>query len=169
MASRLLTALLAAVTLSSCATPAPTTTLPSATTSGPVLSAPSVSHGEPGPTDIPTASPIAFRIDVENRSRLPVVVSLATDLEASMFGFEPGDSGTIVISLGSSENGVSLEILGPSIECGYLNQAMASTSEPFTIVLTDASVAHKLVLSLQPGVEGSTQPLPTNELTCPGG
>jgi len=90
-------------------------------------------------------------------------------MAADMRGFLPGEMGTIVIPLGSASNGIGVEILGPTINCGYLGKEILATTAPFTLVLTNSPTPNAVTLTVQRGVEGSPRPLPTNELRCPGG
>jgi hypothetical protein len=90
-------------------------------------------------------------------------------MAADMRGFQPGETGTIVIPLGSASNGIGVEILGPTIGCGYLGKEILAMTAPFTLVLTNAQTPNAVTLVVQPGVEGSPRPLPTNDLRCPGG
>jgi hypothetical protein len=76
--------------------------------------------------------------------------------------------GTMIVSLGSATNGVLIEVLGPSIGCGYLGRGDYPTPDPFTLVLSDAP-GGSVTVSSRPGVGGAARPLPSNDLRCPGG
>jgi hypothetical protein len=161
-------AFLLILALGACSSPpAPT---PVATTGAPVPVASPTSEPTGSPTPLaPTPSPIAFRIDVANLSHVPAVFSLATDLAADMRGFQPGEAGSMVIALGSASNGIGVEVLGPTIGCGYLAKQILPTTAPLTLRLTDGPTANTVKLSVTSGVEQSPRPLPTNGLVCPGG
>lgn len=145
--------------------PAPTH---SAQPSSPVpTTVPSATAASREPTTSPTASPTTFTFDVENRSRVPVVVSVASDAGATMPGFEPGQRGTISIPLLNPQNGVSVEVQGA--ECRLLDKGFFPTPVPFTLLVEDAAGAGNIQLSIVAGASSTPLSLPTNSLTGCGG
>lgn len=116
----------------------------------------------------PTPSPNVLRIDVVNRSRSWVVVSVGTDAAGAMPGFLPGQSGTIMIPLGDPANGVSVEVLGPP-SCQALATGSFPSTQPFTLLLDDPPGLQGVVLTSRLGVAQSAIPVPKDTLHCPAG
>jgi hypothetical protein len=145
--------------------PAPTS---SAQPSSPVPTAdPSASVPSIEPTTAPTASPTIFSFDVENRSQVPVIVSIASDTGAVLPGFEPGQRGTISIPLLNPQNGIGVEVQG--VGCQLLASGAFPTPAPFTLVVEDAVGAGNVQLSTVAGAASTPIPLPTNSLVGCGG
>lgn len=119
------------------------------------------------PTVEPAASPISFSFDVESRASIGVVVSVASDTAATMPGFEPGQRGTISISLLDPNNGISVEIQGS--ECRLLASANYPTPVPFTLLVDDGPQAGTVQLSTRAGTSRTPMPLPSNSLVGCGG
>lgn len=115
----------------------------------------------------PTTSPITFSFDVENRASVGVIVSVASDTEATLPGFEPGQRGTISIRLLNPENGISIEIQGT--ECRLLAKAMYPTPVPFSLLLEDGPQGGTIQLSTSAEVSSTPMPLPSNSLVGCGG
>jgi hypothetical protein len=128
---------------------------------------PSTSVARIEPTTAPTASPTIFSFDVENRSQVPVVVSVASDAGAVLPGFEPGQRGTISIPLLSPQNGIDVEVQG--VECRLLASAYFPTPGTFTLIVEDAAGAGDIQLSTVAGASLTPLPLPSNSLVgCTG-
>ena len=152
------------VSLAACS-PAPS---PSARAPSPVPTAiPSATAASREPTRAPIASPAVFVFDVENRSRVPVVVSVASDAEATMPGFEPGDKGTISIMLKNPTNGIGVEVQREG--CHLLAKGIYPTPEPFTLLIDDAAEAGEIQLQTVAGASSTPLPLPVNSLRGCGG
>lgn len=115
----------------------------------------------------PAPRPPGFSFDVENRSRVPIIVSVASDTAAMMPGFEPGQRGTISIGLKNPQNGISVEIQAPG--CRLLASAMLPTPVPFTLFVDDAPGAGIVRLSTVAGTGLTPLPLPINSLEGCGG
>ena len=115
----------------------------------------------------PAPRPSAFSFDVENRSRVPIIVSVASDTAAMMPGFEPGQRGTISIGLKNPQNGISVEIQAAG--CRLLASAMFPAPAPFTLLVDDAPGAGNVRLSTVPGTGPAPLPLPINSLEGCGG
>jgi hypothetical protein len=164
---RALAALL--ITLGACApAPSPTsqppTSLPSATVAAtPATRTPPFNT----PGNPPTASPTTFTFDVENHAIIGVVVSVASDTAATMPGFEPGQRGTISISLRNPQNGIAIEIQGS--ECRLLASARFPTPGSFTLLVEDGPQAGSIKLSTLAGASSTPIPLPSNSLFGCGG
>jgi hypothetical protein len=152
------------ITLGACSpAPSPTseppTLLPSATdTATPATTS---------PTNPPPPSLTAFAFDVENHASIDVIVSVTSDTAATLPGFEPGQRGTISISLRNPQNGISVEIQGT--ECGLLASAMYPTPSPFTLLVVDGSQSGSVKLSTRAGATRTPIPLPSNGLVGCGG
>ncbi len=164
---RVLVAVLMAA-LGACS-PAPTTsphpTTPETTGSAlPSSSSPSTARV---PTPKRSASPTTFSFDVENRASIGVIVSVASDTAATLPGFDPGQRGTISISLRNPQNGISVEIQGT--ECRLLASAMYPTPSPFTLLVDDGAQAGSVNLSTRAGASSAPIPLPSNSLVGCGG
>lgn len=119
------------------------------------------------PTPAPTASPITFMFDVENRSQVPVVVSVASDAGATMPGFEPGQLGTVSIPLLNPQNGVGVEVQGA--ECRLLAEDSFPTPVPFTLLVEDGAQAGTIRISTRAGASRTPTPLHSNSLVGCGG
>jgi hypothetical protein len=157
------------VTLGACApTPSPTsqppTSLPSATVAATPATRTPPFNPPPNP---PTASPTIFTFDVENHASIGVVVSVASDTAATLPGFEPGQRGTVSISLRNPRNGISVEIQGT--ECRLLASAMYPTPSPFTLLVEDGPQSGSVKLSTRAGASSTPIPLPSNSLVGCGG
>lgn len=141
---------------------------PSGRPSDPVASAiPSATEASREPTTVPIAQRINFTFDVENHSRLPVVVSVASDTAATMPGFEPGQRGTVSIALLNPKNGIGVEIQGA--ECRLLTSSFYPTPIPFTLVVEDGTGPGTVRLLTVAGTSSTPLPLPTNSLVGCGG
>lgn len=105
--------------------------------------------------------------DVENRASIGVVVSVASDTAATLPGFEPGQRGTISISLRNPHNGISVEIQGT--ECRLLASAMYPTPSPFTLLVENGAQSGSIQLSTRAGESSTPIPLPSNSLVGCGG
>ena len=127
---------------------------------------PSISAG-PTATQVSPAPTITFNFDVENHSGLGVVVSVASDTEAAMHGFEPGQRGTISITLGNPQNGIGVEIQGS--ECRLLASGLFPTPGAFTLLVEDELPAGSIELLTRAGASETPLPLPSNALVGCGG
>jgi hypothetical protein len=115
----------------------------------------------------PAPRPPGFSFDVENRLRVPIIVSVASDTAATMPGFEPGQRGTISIGLKNPQNGISVEIQAPG--CHLLASAMLPTPATFTLLIEDGPGAGSVRLSTVAGSSSIPIALPVNTLEgCPG-
>jgi hypothetical protein len=122
----------------------------------------------PTPVPAPPSSvPTTFRFDVENHASVGVVVSVVSDVAAWLPGFEPGQSGTILIALGNAQNGILIEIQDG--KCGLLAKASYPTPTSFTLIVEDASTAGTVRLSTREGIAPTSLPLPSNDLQGCGG
>ncbi len=142
---------------------APTRSAPSAS---PTVIEPSRTSA-PAPTPASAASLTVFEFDVENRSRVPVVVSVASDSGATMPAFEPGQRGTISIPLLNPQGGVGVEVQGT--ECRLLAAGSFPTPEPFTLLVEDGAQAGTIRISAHVGASRTPTPLPSNSLVGCGG
>ena len=115
----------------------------------------------------PAPTESTFSFDVENRSRVPVVVSATSDAGATMAGFEPGQRGTMSLPLRFPQNGVRIEVQGT--ECRLLASGNFSTPEPFTLLVEYAAGAGNVQLATVAEVSVTPLPLPTNALVGCGG
>lgn len=111
--------------------------------------------------------PTIFLFDVENRSRVPVVVSVVSDYAAVMPGFEPGDRGTISILLRNPQNGIGVDLQREG--CQLLAEGMYPTPVPFTLLVDDGARAGEVELSMVAGASSIPLPLPVNSLRGCGG
>jgi hypothetical protein len=160
---RTLTALL--ITLAACSPiPGPSAKPPA---SLPTPTAAATPGSTARPAAKPTASPFTFSFDVENRASIGVVVPIVSDTAATMPGFEPGQRGTISISLRNPENGIGVEIQGN--ECRLLTSGMYPTPVPFTLLVEDGPEAGTVQLSTRAGASSTPIPLPSNSLVGCGG
>lgn len=120
------------------------------------------------PTPAPTVlQATTFDFDVENRSRVGVVVSVASDTAATMSGFEPGQRGAISILLLDPTNGIAVEVQGA--ECRLLAEGMFPTPLPFTLLVEDGAQAGTIRISRLAGALRTPTPLPSNSLVGCGG
>jgi hypothetical protein len=141
-------------------------------TTGTATPAPSTAaRMTPHPADPPTAEPapstVPFRFDVENRSSIGVVVSVASDWGAVMPGFEPGQRGSVRLRLIDPANGVSVEIQGGG--CRLLADSYYPTPRVFTLLVDDGPRAGTIRLSTRAGGTARPMPLPENRLHGCGG
>jgi hypothetical protein len=131
-------------------------------------SPPTTSAGPtPGSAGSADASPTTFSFDVENRSSIGVIVSVASDTAATMPGFEPGQRGTISIKLLNPVNGIGVEIQGTG--CRLLASEMYPTPGSFTLVVDDGAGTGTVKLSTEPKTAPQPIPLPSNSLVGCGG
>ena len=137
---------------------------PSPSTPGPVVQRPTV---EPTASPTPEPSLTTFWFDVENHSRMTVVVSVVSDRAAQVPGFGPGQRGSIWLTLVNPQNGISIEFQGP--ECSLIGTARYPTPEPFTLLITDGDRSGAISWSTQPGISETHIPLPTDQLGGCGG
>jgi len=114
-----------------------------------------------------SATPFLFSFDVENRSHVPVIVSVASDDAAELPGFEPGQLGTVTIQLSNPQNGIGIEVQG--VGCRVLAKATYPTPARFTLLIDDATTTGAITLSTREGPESSPLPLPSNSLVGCGG
>lgn len=114
--------------------------------------------------------PTALRLDISNRADVAVVVSVASDTTARMQGFLPGEQGTMTIPLGSTENGIGVEILR-AIDCSYLVEGTQSfpSDASFTLIIDGGPDRGSGVLTVEQEVAGAPLGLPQNALRCSGG
>jgi hypothetical protein len=96
-----------------------------------------------------------------------VIVSVASDTAATLPGFDPGQRGTISISLRNPQNGISVEIQGT--EWRLLASAMYPTPSPFTLLVDDGAQTGSVNLSTRAGGSSAPIPLPSNSLVGCGG
>lgn len=156
-------ALLGALVVASCTStpsPAPPTAIPQASPSAVAT----IAHGccrtpDPTPTPEPT---VIFSFDVENHSTVSVVVSVVSDLAASLPGFEPGQRGTISLPMVNPRNGIFIEFQAG--ECAVIATAQYPTPDPFTLVIDDGAKAGTITLSTRSGTTPTPMPLPSNTL-----
>ncbi len=120
-----------------------------------------------GPTPSAPSPPVTFSFDVENRSHVPVIVSVASDTGAVLPGFEPGQRGTISIPLLNPRNGVSIEVEGG--ECRLLASGNFPTPEPFTLLVEDGPESGTVTISTIADASSTPIPLPSNSLVGCGG
>ena len=157
------------VTLGAC-TPAPSptseppTSLPSATVAATPATRTPPFLPSPNP---PTASPTTFTFDVENHASIGLVVSVASDTAATLPGFEPGQGGTISISVRDPQNGISVEIQGTG--CRLLASETYIAPSPFTLLVEEGPQSGSITLSTRAGVSRTPMPLPSNSLVGCGG
>jgi hypothetical protein len=95
------------------------------------------------------------------------VVSVASDRAATLPGFEPGQRGTISISLRDPQNGISVEIQGTG--CRLLAGETYIAPSPFTLLVEDGPQSGSIKLSTRAGVSSTPMPLPSNSLVGCGG
>jgi hypothetical protein len=116
-----------------------------------------------------SASQYVLRFDVMNRSSQAIVVSVSSDAGADMPGFLPGEQGTVYAPLRSTASVVSVELLAhPS--CRFFAGASISLGYgEMLLVDDDAAAGQGLALSFDPGLFAAPQPLPVNDVRCPGG
>jgi hypothetical protein len=110
---------------------------------------------------------ITFSFDVENESRLGVVVSVVSDDAALLPGFAPGQRGTISIPMLNLQNGIGVEIQDG--KCRLLAQGNYPTPKPFTLVIEDGPTPGTIRLTTRSDVSTSPIPLPSNSLEGCGG
>ncbi len=104
---------------------------------------------------------------MENRSTIALIVWVVSDAGGGTAGFEPGQRGTISLSLLDPQNGTAVEIQG--CRCRLLASGSYPTPVPFTLVVSDGSKPGTIRLSTRAGVSGSPIPLPTSLVGgCPG-
>lgn len=149
------------VVVSACSSPQPSTNATAATAS------PTASSTAPLPSTGPVPSPTSFSFDVENDASIGVVVSVASDTAATLPGFEPGQRGTISITLKNPQNGISVEIQGT--ECRLLASARYPTPSPFTLIVEDGPERGSVMLSTRDGASANPIPAPSNSLVGCGG
>jgi hypothetical protein len=157
------------VTLAACApSPSPTSEPPTSLPSATVAATPAT-RTPPflSPPNPPTASPTTFTFDVENHASIGVVVSVASDTAATLPGFEPGQRGTISISLRDPQNGIAVEIQGT--QCRLLASETYIGPSPFTLLVEDGPQSGIIKLSTRAGVSSTPIPLPSNSLVGCGG
>jgi hypothetical protein len=118
-------------------------------------------------TTSPTEWSGIFSFDVENRSHLPVIVSVTSDTAAVLPGFEPGQRGTVSIPLLNPQNGIGIELQG--VGCRLLAKGFYPTPLPFTLLVEDTAGSGKVTLSTVAGAASSPLPLPSNSLVGCGG
>src|SRR5438105_2921422 len=106
-------------------------------TASPIAVASRVFPTQAEATAAPTESSTVFSFDVENRSHLPVIVSVASDMAAVLPGFEPGQRGTISIPLLKPKNGISIEL--QAVGCRLLVKGFFPTPLPFTLLVVDGA------------------------------
>lgn len=124
---------------------------------------------EPPPAASMSAAsgPLVFSFDVENRSSHGVIVSVASDVAATMPGLEPGQRGTIAIPLANPQNGIGVEIQAPG--CVLLAKGTYATPVPFTLLVSDGSQPATIALSTLAWASVTALPLPKNPLVgCAG-
>lgn len=157
------------VTLEACGpSPSPTSEPPTPLPSATVAATPATRTPPflPSPNP-PTASPTTFTFDVENHASIAVVVSVASDSAATLPGFEPGQRGTISISLRDPKNGISVEIQGTG--CRLLASETYIAPSPFTLLVEDGPQSGSVRLSTRAGVSSTPMTLPSNSLVGCGG
>lgn len=108
-----------------------------------------------------------FSFDVQNRSSVGVIVSVAGDAGATMPGFEPGQSGTVTVPLANAANGIHVEIQGGG--CTVLATADYAMAAPFTLIVGDGAEAGSVKLSTLGSLSSTPIPLPSNGLIGCGG
>ena len=162
---RLVVAITSVGTFAACTSmPTPSAGPPAGTS--PVVEA-TVAATAPPPATEPTSSYFLFRFDVENRSRIGVVVSVASDTAAALPGFEPGQSGSITIPMLSPASTIGVEIQVGSCKVGA--SATYPRPTPFTLLILDGARSGEIVLSTRVGVSAAPIPLPSNSLLGCGG
>jgi hypothetical protein len=119
---------------------------------------------EPTPTPIPT---VTFSFDVENHSKIAVIVSVVSDRAAILPGFEPGQRGTISLPLVNPQNGIYIEFQVGG--CKVIATASYPTPDPFTLVIDDGAKVGTITLSTRPGTTPTPMPLPSDSLEGCGG
>ena len=120
----------------------------------------------PAPTPTPEPT-VIFSFDVENRSSIPIIVSVVSDRAAMLPGFEPGQRGTISLPLVNPGNGIYIEFqVG---DCVVITTARYPTPDPFTLLIDDGAAAGTIRLSTLPGITATPMPLPSNDLEGCGG
>jgi hypothetical protein len=111
-----------------------------------------------------------LRLDIVNQSEVAIVVSVVSDTTALMQGFIPGDQGTMMIPLGTPNNGIGVEILR-AVDCAYLVEGtqIYPTPAPFTLIVEGGPDPGSGLLTVEREVKTAVLPLPQNALQCPGG
>ena len=115
-------------------------------------------------------SPGEIRLDVVNRSGVAIVVSVVSDTTGVVFGFRPGEQGSITVPIGAQNNGVGVEILRAD-DCGFLvegTQAIPTTG-PSTLIVEAGPDPGTWVMTVEQGVAPELLPLAVNPFRCPAG
>ena len=95
------------------------------------------------------------------------MVSVASDTAATLPAFDPGQRGTISISVRDPQNGISVEIQGT--QCRLLASEMYIAPSPFVLLLEDGPQSGTIKLSTRVGASSTPMPLPSNSLIGCGG
>ena len=118
----------------------------------------------------PTPFMNTFTFDVENRSSVDIVVSVASDVAAELPGFRAGDRGTIVLGLELPTNGIAIEIQAVGDRaCELIASEHYPTPDPFTLLIDDGDEPGSVELSTGAGASLVPIPLPRNNLVGCGG
>jgi hypothetical protein len=160
-----------AMALAGCATPNPSVQLPSqlgqSPNPAPSSTATSLTTPRPTPTATPEPTFVTFAFDVENRSRLGVVIRADGDTASlgAWLGLETGQRGTAVLSLAYPSLGIYVEVQGVrQTACSTLAGPLKFAATPFTLVIEDGSTTGTVTLSTRAGASTTPLPQPSNAL-----